>query len=391
MSNDLIQQSVDIWRDANKCAAFIKGRVALYAILRSFGLGHGDEVIVPGFTCTVVPAAIHYTGATPVFYDIDLKTLQGDPVLAEQAINDRTRAILVQHNFGTPAPLGALPDIAKKRGIFLIEDCAHAMGASSNGQPVGSLGDASFCSLQWSKPTTTGLGGIARIEDENIAAIMHHLKSDMFSEPSRMTSLSMRLLSSLYRSWYRPSWYWTAQGLYRWASVKGLVQGSSSNSELTSSEMPEGYRTLFGKTRRASMTKALNGLPDLLKHRHRIYSTYNTEFRQSHFWTPPVLPDNDIGAALRYPVLVENRSELLELARRSRIELGDWFNAPLHPDGCNSESFGYYSGACPHAEYASARLINLPTHRHVNEQLAKKIVEFVLAHAELPPTDTSCA
>ena len=100
------RQAAELWLPGPAVQPFIKGRVALYAILRAAGIGPGDEVLVPGFTCVVVAAAVGYTGARPVFYDIDPDTYNGDPVQAAARITDRTRAVIVQHTYGMPADLG---------------------------------------------------------------------------------------------------------------------------------------------------------------------------------------------------------------------------------------------------------------------------------------------
>ena len=157
-----LAEAVGIWLSSTHTRTFSKGRVALYALLRAAGIGPGDEVVLPGFTCVVVPAAVGYTGASPVYHDIDSRTFNGDPALAAAAIGPRTRALIVQHTFGLPADLGGLPQLCRERGVVLIEDCAHAIGATRDQRAVGTLGDAAFCSLQWSKPATIGLGGIAR-------------------------------------------------------------------------------------------------------------------------------------------------------------------------------------------------------------------------------------
>ncbi len=382
MNKDLISKSVDIWRTPD-CVGFIKGRVALYALLRAMGIGTGDDVLVPGFTCVIVPAAIQYTGAKPVYYDIDPITLQGDPDLALNAITKNTRVILIQHNFGTPAPTGNLLEVCRKKGILVIEDCAHAMGASVNGKPVGLLGDAAFCSLQWSKPTTTGLGGIARTNQPDLADQLKKIVETEFSEPAAIKSIYLGLLSAVFRAWYRPTWYWAVQSAYRWAGQRGIIQGSSSNQELESASMPESYCETFGSLRAGSLKSSLKNLPGILTHRRQIYDLYRGLFSTTLMWSPPATVKNECGAALRYPILVENRTELLNAACKTRVELGDWFNAPLHPLGCNPEVFGYRDGMCPIAEAASKRVINLPTHSRVTHQEARRIVDFVLNNGEL--------
>ena len=123
---------------------FFKGRVALYAILKSIGIGQGDEVILPGFTCVVVPNAITYLGAKPVYIDIASVTFNIDPSKIEEKITEKTRAIIAQHTFGIPAEMDIIMEMAKKYNLYVIEDSCHAIGSKYKGKEIGTFGDASF-------------------------------------------------------------------------------------------------------------------------------------------------------------------------------------------------------------------------------------------------------
>ncbi|MBU0742293.1 DegT/DnrJ/EryC1/StrS family aminotransferase [bacterium] len=367
--------SIDVWRPSSSAFPFIKGRVAFYAILRAAGIGPGDEVVVPGFTCVVVAAAIQYTGARPVYYDIILDTLNGNPGLAEERITERTRAVIVQHTFGMPMDLGGLPDICRDRGILLIEDCAHAMGATVHHRPVGTLGDASFASFQWSKPVTTGLGGVALVNEPRLRDSMIELYNHEFQEPSFVKSMYLALLSTTYNRFFRPSIYWMARDTYRRLVKLKIVQGSSSMDELLSPDMPPNYKERFGHQRRRQIDMALDGLPDVIVHRRRIAQQYANWFSARGAMIQSG-PEGANPVWLRFPVLVENRTALLNEARRRRIELGDWFNSPLHPSVSDPAMFGYRSGLCPVADYVSSGIVNLPTHQRVAEADLRRILGF---------------
>ncbi|MGI0148096.1 MAG: DegT/DnrJ/EryC1/StrS family aminotransferase, partial [Thermoplasmata archaeon] len=125
---------------------FWKGRVALYAILRTLEIGHEDEVILPAFTCVVVPNAVRFAGATPVYADIVPGGYNLDPAGVERAVTPRTRAIIVQHTFGIPADLDPLLEIARRHGLAVIEDCAHSLGSEYRERGVGTFGLAAFFS-----------------------------------------------------------------------------------------------------------------------------------------------------------------------------------------------------------------------------------------------------
>jgi dTDP-4-amino-4,6-dideoxygalactose transaminase len=117
------------------------GTDAVHIALRACGIGPGDEVITTAFTAVGTIAAIEQCGATPVFADIEPGSLTLDPSAVEKVLTPRTRAILPVHLYGGTADLDSLLDIARRRGLHLIEDCAQAHGARHGGRRVGSFGD----------------------------------------------------------------------------------------------------------------------------------------------------------------------------------------------------------------------------------------------------------
>lgn len=135
------------------------GTVAITAALQAAGMKAGDEVIVPPFTFIATATAVLAFGAIPVFADIEEHTLLIDPDRVEQAITPRTKAIVAVHVAGAPANMTRLCDIAKQRGLVLIEDAAQAAGARWEGRGVGAIGDLGTFSLQSSKNLNAGEGG----------------------------------------------------------------------------------------------------------------------------------------------------------------------------------------------------------------------------------------
>ena len=146
--------------------ALTNGTHTLEAALVACDVGDGDEVIVPGMTFVASAAAVLAVNATPVLVDIDADTLCIDPAAAEAAITPRTKAIVAVHVAGAAADLDALTDLCARRGLRLIEDCAHAHGTFWRGRGVGSWGDFGSFSMQRSKLMTAGEGGVLICNDE---------------------------------------------------------------------------------------------------------------------------------------------------------------------------------------------------------------------------------
>jgi dTDP-4-amino-4,6-dideoxygalactose transaminase len=143
------------------------GTSALLTILSALQIGPGDEVIVPGYTFIASMSTIVYARAVPVLAEID-KTLNLDPADVERKITPRTKAIMVVHMLGNPARLDELRAVADRHGLFLIEDCAQAFGATYKGSGIGSIGHAGAFSFNVFKTITCGDGGMIITDDENL-------------------------------------------------------------------------------------------------------------------------------------------------------------------------------------------------------------------------------
>jgi dTDP-4-amino-4,6-dideoxygalactose transaminase len=145
------------------------GTVALQAALQAIGISCGDEVIVPAFTFVATATSVLLCHGWPVFADIDPPTLGLSPASVEAAITPRTRALIVVHFGGHPADMDSLVDIAKRYGIALIEDAAHAHGATWRGIPVGNFGESGTFSFQGFKLVTSGEGGAVVTNSDSVA------------------------------------------------------------------------------------------------------------------------------------------------------------------------------------------------------------------------------
>ena len=127
--------------DSKYCVGVGNGLDALFLSLKALGIKEGDEVIVPSNTYIATALAVTYVGATPVFVEPDIRTFNIDPSRIEEAITDKTKAIMPVHLYGQPCDMDPIMEIAKKYGLFVVEDCAQAHGASYKGKVIGSFGD----------------------------------------------------------------------------------------------------------------------------------------------------------------------------------------------------------------------------------------------------------
>ena len=149
--------------------AVVNGTVSLRIALLAAGIQAEDEVIVPPYTFISTASAVIEANAIPVFADVELETFNLDPRAVEAAITPRTKAIIPVHFAGQPAAMDRLMAIAREHRLVVIEDAAHAHGASDNGRPAGSLGHMASFSFQSSKNLTAGEGGIIITNDDATA------------------------------------------------------------------------------------------------------------------------------------------------------------------------------------------------------------------------------
>ena len=146
--------------------AVTNGTAALEVAMAALGIGPGDEVLVPDFTFVATASAVLFTGALPVLVDVLPGTYCLDPRLAEAAITPRTKAIVAVHMGGHPADLDAICDLARRKGLMLIEDSSHAHASEWRGKRIGTFGNAATFSFQASKLMTAGEGGIIISNDD---------------------------------------------------------------------------------------------------------------------------------------------------------------------------------------------------------------------------------
>lgn len=164
--------------------AVMNGTAALQLALAALGIKKGDEVIVPDLTFVATANAVRYLDAKPVFVDSEKNSWNINPEKIAAAVTKKTKAIIPVHLYGHPCDMDAIMRIAKKHGLFVIEDAAEAHGAEYKGRKVGSIGDVGCFSFYGNKMITTGEGGMCITNDEKLAGRMHFLK-DHAMRPER--------------------------------------------------------------------------------------------------------------------------------------------------------------------------------------------------------------
>lgn len=364
------------WFEANRAFSFWKGRVALYAILKALELGEGDEVIVPGYTCVMDVNPIKYLGARPIYVDIEPDTFNINVELLERKVTAKTRAIIAQHTYGYPCDMDAIMNIANKNGIPVIEDCCLAFGSRYKGKMVGTFDKAAYFSFQWNKPYTTGLGGMVIVNDMELAEKIEAMRADEICQPSGKEVLMLWAQLIVYRLFVYPRTTALAQTAFRYLTKRAVVIGSSSISEFEP-KMPPNFFKAASIVQARSGLRQLNNIGRNISHRKKMAHLYD-QLLEERGW-PTRQYDTSImePVMVRYPVRIAEKDKALAEAAKAGVELGSWFECPLHPIETPLQAYDYQQGMCPQAEKAAREVVNLPLHLRTNGRTAKKTVEFI--------------
>lgn len=353
--------------------SFASGRVALFALLRSFEIQDGEEVLLQVPTHIVVPNAVRYAGGMPVFVDCNIDTFNMNLQEAEKKITSRTRFLLIQHTFGVPVELDSAVDLAKKHNLLLIEDCVHALGATYKDRQLGSFGHAAFFSTEETKIISSTMGGMAITDDPLIAERIRTIQENCpWPDPAIARRYLVKLV--VYHLFTHPVLHHFTRPIYmqlRKHPRTHLAPGATSIDEMRGKQ-PAGYMQRLSNGQAAIALRQLRRLKTNLHQRRIIADAFRDELKKNgfHLIEPPA---NSQPSYVRYPIMVSDRPVACE-AVSDRVILGQWFNSVLE-ESISPEYGGYASGSCPNAELAANHLVNVPTHFRIRLDDVKPIVK----------------
>ena len=355
--------------------SFATGRVGFYGLLRALAVKPGDEVLLQVPTHIVIPNAIRYAGARPVYVDCRSDTYNMDLEQAERRISPRTRVLLLQHTFGMPADVEAALALAERHGLEIVEDCVHALGATYDARHVGTFGRAAFFSTEETKTISTTMGGMVVTDDARIAASVREFQASCAWPPALLVARYLVKLV-VYHLLTEPRVHRSAR------TLKRRLRRLDPLPVATTPEEQHGIRPP-NYEQRLSNAQAVLGLRQLARleanvgHRRWAAERYEARLFELGF-DPPRPPAKAQPAFLRYPLRVENRAEAMRRTAPHAV-LGTWFTSVL--EEALSPQYGQYEpGSCPRAEEAAKHLVNLPTHPRVGPR-ALEAITSALAEA----------
>ncbi|MFQ5591066.1 MAG: DegT/DnrJ/EryC1/StrS family aminotransferase [Phycisphaerae bacterium] len=319
----------------NSCTA------CLHLSLATAGIGPGDEVITTPMTFAATANAIVHVGATPVFADVDRRTMNIDPARLEAAITPKTRALIPVHFAGRPCPMDVIERIAQKYALFVIEDAAHCIEGSFRGRKIGTISPMTCFSFYVTKNMTTAEGGMICTHDGELA--------------ERIKVLGLHGLS-------RDAWKRFSDEGYRHYEV-----------------VYPGFKYNMTDLAAALGLCQLPRLARWLQRREEVWSRYNDAFLELPCFTPPPPEPQTVHTRHLYTLLIDidaakiTRDEVMTRLHRRGIGTGVHYRS-LHLHSYYRERFGYTREHFPNAAWISDRTLSLPLSAKLTDEEIERII-----------------
>jgi len=362
--------------DAAHAVSASYGRMAFYYVLEALALPPGSEIVVPALTFWVVPALAQVAGLKVVFADVDPATFTLDPAALERAITPATRAVVPTHLYGLPCDMDAILQIAARHDLRVIEDCAHALGATYNGRPVGTLGDAGFFSFQTLKPLNCYGGGLALVRDAAAAArVRARAEGEPWPDQKRIEN--RLLVGRLQRMFIKP-WVFTISAFpILW--VSSLI-GANPDVYLwekirTLEPLPDVYTERFPNVQAAIGLAALDLLDGWTARTARHAQAMERALADLPGIVAPKAPPDRTHVYYQYCVYGPQRDELVVKCVRRGIDI-----ETLHVDVCTDlELFAESRVVPPGAPGAhrAAGAMQIPVYASLTDDQAARVARVV--------------
>ena len=328
-----------------ECIAVNSATAGLHLALEALGIGPGDEVITTTHTFTATAEVVRYLGADVVLVDIDPATLNIDPKQVEAAITPRTRAIVPVHFAGLAADMIALLDIARRHGLRVVEDAAHALPTTLERELIGTMGsDATVFSFYANKTMTTGEGGMLVTRNAELAKRarvmrLHGMNRDAFDRFTAKT----------------PSWYYEI--------------------------IAPGFKYNLTDIAAALGLHQLKRLPALQQRRSRIAQAYNTAFADLPLLLPPVAIEGDVHSWHLYVLrlgddLAIERDVFIERMYAAGIGCSVHY-IPLHLHPYWRDRYALTPAQFPHSQKAFERMLSLPLYTAMSDADVQRVIATV--------------
>jgi len=359
------------------------GRMAFYYMLKALDLPRGSEIIFPSLTFWVVPELAKVAGLTVVFADVDPKTFTIDAASVERVITEKTRVIVPTHLYGLSCDMDKVEAVAARHNLVVIEDCAHALGATFKGRAVGTFGSGALFSFQTLKPLNCYGGGAALLQDRALAAKVR-AGVDALPWPSEKRVTDRLLMGRLQRIFIKPwvfsislfpvlwiaAWIDANPDVFLWEKIRSLEP------------LPESYIERFPNVQATIGLEALKHLDEWTSRARAHAESMNRVLSATPGVQVPVVPSGCSHVYYQYCVYGPervDRDELVVRCVRRGVDI-ETLHVDVPPD------MELFAGAVAEATGArrASQAIQIPVYSSLtDEQVARvaTVVRDVLAES----------
>ncbi|WP_330547715.1 DegT/DnrJ/EryC1/StrS family aminotransferase [Caminicella sporogenes] len=332
------------------------GTDALVIALKALGIGQGDEVITSPFTFFATAESISAVGAKPVFVDVRVDTFNIDPNKIEEKITSKTKAIMPVHIFGQPADMDEIMDIAKKYGLYVIEDACQAIGAEYKGKKVGTIGDiACFSFFPTKNLGCAGDGGMIVTNNDDLATICKALRTHGSGADGRK---AYNLLNNI------------DENMEENNSIDNMVYNP-----LKYYNYLIGYNSRLDEIQAAILRVKLKELDRWNDLRREHAKFYNENLKDTEFITS--FEEKHVKHVYHMYILQsERRADVVSYLKDKGIATGIYYPVPLHLQKVY-KGLGYKLRDMPNAEYLSERTFAIPVYPELSKEQRKYIVDVL--------------
>ncbi len=337
------EEAIAAFVGAKYAVSFSSGTAALHAAAFTSGLGPGDEAITTPLTFAATANCVLYQGATPIFADIEVDTLNIDAEQVSARISPRTKAILPVDYAGHPAQLDEILRLADQHGLIVIEDACHALGGEYQNRPIGSIAHMTVFSFHPVKHITTAEGGMVTTDNPRFAETLRRFRNHGINSDAR-----------------------TRQTIGQWHYEMVLL----------------GFNYRLSDMACALGIQQLKKMQANLARRRQVAREYTDAFRNIPGLVVPALRSDVRSAWHLYPIQLElaklsgTRDDIFQALRAENIGVNVHY-IPIHMHPYYRDRFGYHGGEYPVAEKAYERLLSLPMFHGMSDNDAADVITAV--------------
>lgn len=352
----------------NTSYTFFNSQVAFYCLLKAFGIGNHDRVLIPGYTSSFIPQTVCHTAATPEYADIDPENYtsliahykETYQRMQSNGTASVLTAVLIHHTYGSPNPdTEEIVNWAKEKGLLVIEYCAYGPQLAHNGKALGTSGDGAFF--------TFGSQGIAQVNNSKYLNIMAAMEK-VAPPPTKTESFTL-VVNHIMRQLLIGSRYCRLASQY---FTKSTLLFDLSRWQECLEASPRDFFKGVGRIQRSASTYYAKRFDTIISHKKQLAVYYNKLLKARGL---PIYNYDSESILSYYPVRVKNKQDCLSIAKALGLEMGQGFDYPLY--AANDDTINWDESVLHNALSAAQEVVCLPLHEQITLPYAEQLVNLL--------------